>query len=446
MRSLSRRAALMGAAGLLTACDTINDLTDSVLGDRKTPLPGDRRSALNDDRPIEVDRGPATPVTVPPAEPRANWPQAGGGLTHAPGNPALGSPLGEAWRLSVGTGSGYRRRMVASPISDGRSIFVVDATGLVSAVDAASGRRTWQFDTTPDDEGEIPLGGGLGLADGVLYCVTATAEALALDPANGTVKWRVTLPAPARGAPTIAGGRVLVPTIENHLVALKTADGEKLWTYKASPVTAMALGLPAPAVEGDTIVAGFASGEVVAIRATDGRAIWTEALGVTRGTSLADISGVSGLPVIVNGRVYVTSQGSATVSLDLRAGRRLWDREVGSGETPCVVGEWMFVRSNTQDLVCFERASGRIRWVRSLPRWKNEEKRRDAIIWGPPTVAGGRLIVTGNHGEMLELQVADGEPVSRLKLPGPTLLAPVVFGGSMYLLTEEAELVAIRGA
>jgi outer membrane protein assembly factor BamB len=189
--------------------------------------------------------------------------------------------------------------MVAAPVADGRSIFAVDATGEVTAVDAASGRRHWRFDTTPDKESGIALGAGLGLADGVLFCVTAAAEALALDPASGSVKWRVALPAPARGAPTIASGRLLVPTIENQLVALKTADGERLWTYKATPIATMALGLPAPAVEGDTIIAGFASGEVAAISAASGRALWSEALGVARGSSLADIAGVSGLPVAV---------------------------------------------------------------------------------------------------------------------------------------------------
>lgn len=445
MRNLSRRAALLGAASLLAACDTITDAADSILGERKNPLPGERRAVLTEDRPLEVDPGAGTAVTLPAEENRADWPQAGGGVTHGGGNPALGSPLGEAWRSSIGAGSGYRRRLVAPPVSDGRAIFAVDAEGQVSALDAGNGRRVWRFDTTPKDEGELPLGGGLALADGVLYCVTAGAEAMALDPASGEVKWRKPLPAPARGAPAVAGGRLFVPTIENQVVALKAEDGERLWAYRGNPVTAMALGLPAPAVEGETVVAGLASGEVVAINATTGRAIWTEALGVSRGSSLVDIAGVSGLPVIAGGRVYVTAQGGAAAALDLRSGRRLWDRDVPSSETPWLAGDWVFIRTNQMELACLGRQDGRIRWVRALPRWKDETRRRNAITWSGPVVAGGRLIVTGNHGEMLELAAADGEPISRLRLPGPALLAPAIFGGTLYLLTEDADLVAIRG-
>ncbi len=445
MRTLNRRAALMGAAGLLAACDTVRDAADYVLEDRKVPLAGERRAVLTEDKPLTVDEGANAAVTLPAPTPRADWLQVGGGLSHAPGNPVLGAQLGEAWRTSVGAGSTYRRRMVAQPVSDGRTIYVADAEGEVSAVDVATGRRGWRFDTTPKEDSDGQLGGGLALADGVLYATTGLAEAMALDPTNGSVKWRVRLPAPARGAPTVAGGRIFVPTIDNHVHALKTADGEKIWSYRGQTIAAMALGLPAPAVEGDTVVLGLASGEVAAVRATDGRALWTEALGSARGTSLAEISGVSGLPVIDRGRVFITAQGGSTVALDLRSGRRLWERDVPSPETPWVVGDWVFVRTNNMELVCFGRNDGRIRWVRALPRWRDEARRRDPIVWSGPIVAGGRIFITGNNAEMLELAAANGEPISRLRLSAPTLLAPMVFNSTLFLLTEDATLVAVRG-
>lgn len=447
MHNLTRRAALMGATGLLSACTSVDDLANSIFGDSKPPLPGQRRPVLSTDRPLEVDAGPLKAVTLPPPVARTDWQQAGGGISHAPGNPALGSPLAEAWRASVGASSTYRRRIVAQPVSDGVTIFTVDAEGQVMATEAASGRRGWRFDTTPKEDRDGQLGGGCALADGVLYVVTGLAEAMALNPANGSVTWRVKLPAPARGAPTIANGRVFVPTIQNQVVALKTADGEKLWTYAGATVVAMALGLPAPAVEGDIVVCGLASGEIVALRVTDGRPVWTESLaGGSRGNSLADIAGVSGLPVIADGRVYVTAQGGSTVAIDLRSGRRLWERDVASAESPWPVGDWVFLLTASMELVCLGRSDGRVRWLRALPRWKDEARRRDAITWGGPVVAGGRVLITGNNGEMLELAAADGAPLSRLKLPAPTLLPPIIFGGTMYLLTEEAQLVAIRGA
>ena len=105
MHNMTRRAALMGAAGLLSACQATDDLANSIFGDSKPPLPGQRRPVLSTDRPLEVDAGPRVAVTLPPPVARTDWPQVGGGLGHAPGNPALGSPLAEVWRASVGASS-----------------------------------------------------------------------------------------------------------------------------------------------------------------------------------------------------------------------------------------------------------------------------------------------------------------------------------------------------
>ena len=40
MHNLTRRAALLGAAGLLSACQATDDLANSIFGDSKPPLPG----------------------------------------------------------------------------------------------------------------------------------------------------------------------------------------------------------------------------------------------------------------------------------------------------------------------------------------------------------------------------------------------------------------------
>ena len=443
MRNLTRRAALLGAAGLLTGCETISDSFDSIFGSRKVRLTGERQAVLPQDRQIQVDEG-AAPLSLPPPQELAEWPQAGGTPGHAPGHPALGRPLAEAWRVSVGTGSAYRRRLIAPPVVASGHVFTMDAYGVVTAVDAASGGRRWQFDTSPDEERGGALGGGVAFADGVLYVATGMAEVLALDPANGSPRWRAKLPAPARGAPTVAEGRILVPTIENQLLALKTEDGARIWVHRAQSVTAMALGMPAPAVEGDAVVAGFGSGELVAIRLSTGRPLWSELLGTNRG-GLAEINAVTALPVIDRGRVFATGLGGITIAIDLRSGRRLWERDFGSAETPWVVGDAVFVLTSSDELLCLGRDDGLVRWVAPLQRFENEEKRRDPVNWGPPLLAGGRLLISSSLGQILELDPASGEITGRTPLPGGARLQPAVAGGSLYLLTEDAVLVAMRG-
>jgi outer membrane protein assembly factor BamB len=446
MRGFTRRTALLGGTGLLAGCESITEGFDRIFGERKVPLPGERRPVLAAERPLGVDPGDARAVTLPPVTEWSAWPQAGGSATHAVGHPALGTGLRQAWSTSVGRGASYRRRLVAPPIVAGGLVFTMDAFGQVTALDAATGRQRWSFDTRPEKERDGALGGGIAWEGGVLYAVTGLAEAMAIDPATGQPGWRVALPAPARGAPTVASGRLFVPTTENHLLSLSTTDGQRQWTYRGQPTTTMVLGLPAPAVEGDVVVAGFASGELAAIRVADGRIIWSETLASARGGGLADIAAITALPVIDNGRVIAAGLGGIAIALDLRSGRRLWEREVAVGETPWVVGDWVFLVTTGGDLACIGRDDGRVRWVTALGRFANPERRRDPITWGPPVLAGGRLLVAGSHGRMVEVNPADGERAGEIRLPGGATLEPAVVDGTLFVLTDDAYMAAFRGA
>ena len=446
MRRFTRRATLLGGAGLLAGCESVTDTFDNWFGERKTPLKGERRPVLTTDRALGVDAGEARPVTLPPVVNMAEWPQAGAVPSHTPGHPALGSGLRQVWRSSIGTGGGYRRRLISPPVLANGMVFAADAYGEVTALDAATGRQRWSFDTRPKQERDGALGAGLAFDGGILYAVTGLAEALAFDAATGKLAWRAPLPAPARGAPTVAGGRIFVLTTENQLLALSTADGARQWTYRGQPTTTMVLGLPAPAVEGETVVAGFASGELAALRVQDGRVIWSETLSSARGGGLADIAAITANPLIDRNRVVAAGLGGLAIAIDLRSGRRLWERDVAVGESPWAAGDWIFLVTTGGDLACIGRDDGRVRWITPLGRFQNPEKRRDPFTWGPPTLAGGRLLIANSLGRMVEVDPVTGEKTSEIRLPASTTLAPAVAGGVLYLLTDDGDVVAMRGS
>jgi hypothetical protein len=192
-RMTTRRTALLaGAATLLAGCDTMTDLAERVLGTAKQPLAGERVAVANVNaaRPVDVDADAASrSLTLPAPQLNADWLQPGGNLLHAPGHPVLPQPLSEAWRTNIGSGNSYRYRMTANPIITTDSVYAMDAFGWVSALDVGRGDRRWQTDTRPRSDRDGALGGAIAFADGVLYAVTGLAEAMAIDPANGAIKW-----------------------------------------------------------------------------------------------------------------------------------------------------------------------------------------------------------------------------------------------------------------
>jgi outer membrane protein assembly factor BamB len=437
---LPRRGALLGAAALLGGCSTL----DNLFGEQKVRLPGERRSVLQAEPPVSADGAEAGRVTLPPAEAVTEWPMTGGPPSHAPGHVALGDRLTIAWRSSAGSGSGYRQRIVTGPVIADGVVYAVDAWGVVSAHTLADGRQRWRTDTTPEDESASPLGGGAAVADGTVYVATGAGEVLAIEPGNGSIRWRERLPSAARGAPTVVAGRIFVPTIENQLTAHSTEDGKRIWLHRAAPLVTIPLGLPAPAVEGEAVVAGFGSGELLALRATDGRVLWSESLGGTGRSSLADIVGITGLPVIAGGRVIAIGQGNLAIAVDLRSGRRLWERPFGGGSGVATAGDWAFAVTGAGEALAIGREDGRISWVTELDPAPPAGRRGDPPRFGHPLVAGNRLIVPSTRNELLLLDPASGEIAGRVPVGSPVALPMAVSDGTLVALADDGALIALR--
>jgi outer membrane protein assembly factor BamB len=436
---MKRRAIVLltlAAAG----CSTI----DSLLSDSKDPLPGKREAIGASRRGLEVDPGDTRTVTVPPPVDLPEWPQAGGSPTHTVGHVQV-SGLAPAWRASIGEGGGYRAKITAQPVVAGGRVFTMDSDALVAAFDLATGRRVWRRETQDDKNRSTNVGGGIAVVDGVVYATTGRADVLALDAGTGTIRWRKSLGVPVRSAPTVAEGHLYATTIDDKLVGLNAATGDRLWAYQASASATTLLGQSAPAVSEGLVVAGFGSGDLVAVRTDSGALAWTDSLASARGrNSLVDLSAISGMPVVDQGRVFAIGVGGLLVSLDLRSGRRLWEREVGGSETPWLAGDWLFVQTIDQSLAAIGRNDGRVRWITDLPRYDNPEKRRDALFWTGPVLAGGRLVLAGSNETAVSVDPTDGRILGQQALRGPAAVAPIAAAGALFIVTDDGTLQAFR--
>ena len=67
------------------------------------------------------------------------------------------------------------------------------------------------------------------------------------------------------------------------------------------------------------------------------------------------------------------------------------------------------------------------------------------IEWRDPRVlASDRLIVVGSNREIWSISPYTGQLLGWVKASGPLLIAPVVANDTVYLLTDEARLLALR--
>lgn len=408
---------------------------------------GERIPVLAFERQIEPDlRIQDTDVVLPSPRINPDWPQAGGYPGHAMQHLGLGQNLKRAWRTSIGDGTTDRKWLTASPVVAGGKVFTIDSDAVVTAMDARTGRKLWSREVHRKGEKKhASFGGGVAYADGRIFASTGYGIIAALEAETGGEIWREFLTVPLRGAPTVADGQVYVHTYDNQLYALTAATGDILWDHVGIVEVAGILGSASPAVSGGTVVAAYSSGELVALTVENGRVTWSDTL-TRRGamTPLASLNDIDGHPVIDRGQVFAASHAGRMVAIDLRTGERLWERNIGSLHTPWVAGDYLYLVTEDNEVVCLNRDNGRVRWVRQLQNFKDREDRKGPLQWAGPVLAGDRLIVTSSHGFALSISPYTGEILSGMELSDKSFLAPIVADGTLYILTNDGDLLALR--
>jgi outer membrane protein assembly factor BamB len=408
------------------------------------PLPGERVSVMLLERELSADPNLADlPVELPPPVQNDSWPQNGGVATHAMHHLAANGPLDLAWRTDIGAGSADSGQVLARPvIAEGR-VFTMDAEGTIHAFDADGGAPIWTF-TQEEEDGVI--GGGLAYANGWLFATLSSGEVIGLDATTGAVMWRQPLGSPLRAAPTIAEDRVLVLSADNQLYALDGTTGRPVWRHSGFLEGAALLGGPSPAVDRGLVIVPYSSAEVYALRLDSGRPLWSDTVERPRRTqALDEITDIEAMPVIEGDTVYVAGYGGQMAAIDARRGIRAWDLDVASTDTPWLAGDFIYVLTTRGEVVCLLRESGRVRWVSPLPRFNNpDDPGSTAIVWTGPILVGDRLLIVGSNGQAVTMSPYNGEILGRQDLPGPVAVAPVAALGNVYMVTEDAELLAYR--
>jgi outer membrane protein assembly factor BamB len=441
--AFARLTAAVVAASLVGGCAVINRKP------KGTPTVGDRIAVLVRDLGIAVDTPTAaSPMALPPALANDRWTQSGGNAAKAPGHVALGQALGAAWTAQIGAGTSKSARLGGGPVAAGGKVFTIDTQASVRAFSLANGAPLWATSFGAEKGNSASLyGGGVATSDDGtrVYATNGLGYVAAIDASNGALLWTVKPGGALRGAPTVAADRLYVISQDNLIYALMAANGTTDWSNAAALEIAGVFGSGSPAVDRGTIVAGFSSGELNAYRYENGRQVWEDALSRTSiSTAVAALSDIDADPVIADGLVYAVGQGGRMVALDLNTGQRVWELNVAGFSTPWVAGDWLFAVSDQAQLLAVQRITGKIRWIQQLAHWDNEKKKSGPIYYSGPVLAGGRLILAGSNGALVNVDPVTGAVQSQTRIGDGVSFQPIVADGSLILLTNGGRLVAYR--
>jgi outer membrane protein assembly factor BamB len=285
-------------------------------------------------------------------------------------------------------------------LADGR-VYAMGATGILNALDAATGALLWTRNTAADTGVKLPGWGFTAspLVDGELVVIATSGALAAYDRATGEPRWKLKSIGGSYSSPqlvAIEGTPQILLLGGSGLASFAPADGTQLWKYEweGTPIVQ-------PHVTDD--------GDIVLTTSDAMGGLGARRLHVTRGDGgwkVEERWTSNGLKpyfsdyVLHEGHAY-GFDGSILACVDLADGKRKWKGgRYGNGQ---------IVLLPDQDLLLVLSEEGELALVKAAPDQFTEVASRIPAIegktWTHPVIVGDRLLVR------------NGEEMAAFRLP-----------------------------
>ncbi len=278
------------------------------------------------------------------------------------------------------------------------------------------------------------------------YVPTDTGTLLALELADGSVRWGSPIGAPTftrqvdpwdayQSSPVVAEGFVYVGSHDGRIYAFDAGSGKQRWHFQTKHVVRAT-----PAVAQNRVFCGSFDGHVYALDATTGKLLWD----VSTKTPDVPWNAVQGSCAVEGDIVYVGSRSTYLYALDAATGKVLW-RHSHDGSwvpsSPAVRDGITFVgQSDGNKVVAADRA-GKTLWTLATP----------TETFSSPALAGDVLYVGGNDnynmkgkGCLLAVDAKTGKQLWNLELPASVWASPVVAHNTVYVSCANGKVYAVR--
>ena len=309
------------------------------------------------------------------------------------------------WKKAAyeGTVSDYRHKKGSyaspTPIVDGKTVFAYFGNEGLFAFDF-DGKHLWSYQTEKVKTLGMGPGTSPAMNGNLLFLQSDDSEHTgstisAIDKRTGKRVWKTERKEMfvSWSTPVIAdanGGKELITTSMQSVVAYDPATGEELWR--------------APGVKG--------------------HAIATPVIG----HGMAFLA--AGYPVKYTYAVKLGGNGEATP---------VWSYDKGTAyvPSPILLGEYYYVMSDKGLLTCFDARTGEVKYEGKRPS-------KPGTFSGSPVAAGGKILITSEDGDTYIIKAGPEHEILAVNTVGEPVYASAAIADGRIYLRGEKHLFAIR--
>lgn len=330
----------------------------------------------------------------------------------------------------------------------------------------------WSFEPAVEEgKRRPPIEASPVIADGVVFVGTQGGEFLAINLADGTLKWKFKSDGPVTAPAGVMDGRVFFGDQYGFVYALSTESGEELWRVETDGKIEGGVNL-ATTPEGETFVyigshdyffysLNAETGEVVWKYETDNYIVATPSLISSNDTKSLSFGGCDGLLHVLpasgdeskkqefeigsyiantsaarDGIVYVAHNGGEVIAIDIASGEEVWrvPTNVEYTASPAVDAKTLYVAGPDKRLVALDRVTGEEKWAFLATRGLDSS----------PVVSGNVVWQGGMDGRLYAVNKEDGSELWQFDLGAQIKASPAVSRGTLVVCGSDGVVYAFR--
>ena len=211
------------------------------------------------------------------------------------------------WRRADNTDIG------AAAVQSGKYVVYANTSGVVYALDAATGEELWKYKT----DGKIFSTPAIyGKGDGASVIIGSCDKNIySFNIKSGKVNWKYECGKSVLGSPTVYGGKVYIGASDHTFRALNAKTGKLVWENKDIKGFIEAK----PFVDGQQVVIGDWANHLYSMNPANGKMQWEWTVKGSRMLSPAAV-----WPVKANGNIIFATPERVSYGLDAKTGKQLW--------------------------------------------------------------------------------------------------------------------------